>query len=247
MTDHFIIPDVQWKPELKDNRHLLAAANYIVVHKPKRVICLGDFWDMPSLNGHEEKHIVELLRYKEDVESGNEQMQKFMRTVRESARKSKDWNPSFDFIMGNHEHRISRYVKASPRLSGTLSLNDLKLDYWRINDFLKIICLEGVHYSHYFANPFSGQPIGGAANNVLKSLGYSFTAGHKQILDVARMDKTNGEVIQGLIAGAFYLHDEDYKGQGNPHWRGVVHKRNVHRGSYDLQTIHINNLIKEYT
>jgi hypothetical protein len=71
--------------------------------------------------------------------------------------------------------------------------------------------------------------------------------GHKQCLDIGRKDLANGKAIQGLIAGAFYQHDEDYKGpQGNPHWRGLVMKHNVADGQYDLETYTIDRLMRHY-
>lgn len=247
MNQHLIIPDTQIKPELEDFRHLDALGNYIVTHKPEVIVFLGDWYDMPSLSSHDAKHVVELRSYKMDVQAGNDRMQKIMRTIKETARKSKNYNPRTVFLMGNHEFRINRFIKESPKLLGAISLDHLRLHDLEVHEFLKIVQIDGIHYSHYFANPMTGQPYGGQALTILKNLGYSFTAGHKQCLDIARIDQTNGNVVQGLIAGALYLHLEEYKSnQGNEHWRGIVHKRNVHDGQYDLETIHINNLISEY-
>lgn len=51
----------------------------------------------------------------------------------------------------------------------------------------------------------------------------------------------------GLVAGAFYMHDEEYKGpQANNHWRGVCMLNNVHDGVYDLETISLRSLLGKY-
>jgi hypothetical protein len=51
----------------------------------------------------------------------------------------------------------------------------------------------------------------------------------------------------GLVAGACYLHDEDYKGpQGNAHFRGIVVKHGVRNGSYDIQQISLDFLCRRY-
>jgi hypothetical protein len=57
----------------------------------------------------------------------------------------------------------------------------------------------------------------------------------------------NGRSQHGLVAGACYLHDEDYKGpQGNAHWRGVLVKHEVRAGSYDLMQVSLDYLARRY-
>jgi hypothetical protein len=93
----------------------------------------------------------------------------------------------------------------------------------------------------------SGKPWGGMIDTRLKNVGYSFTQGHQQCLLYGRRDLTNGDVLNGLVCGAFYLHDEDYKGvQGNHHFRGIIHKYNVRNGDYDMKAIRISSLLEEY-
>jgi hypothetical protein len=51
----------------------------------------------------------------------------------------------------------------------------------------------------------------------------------------------------GLVAGSFYIHDEDYKGpQGNEHWRGIIVKHEVENGTYDPMFVSLNYLCKRY-
>jgi hypothetical protein len=94
----------------------------------------------------------------------------------------------------------------------------------------------------------SGKPIRCTAANILITIGTIFTHGHKQTLDVtSRFLPTDGAQQWGIIAGACYLHDEDYKGvMGNKHWRGLVVKHNVRNGSYDPLFISLDWLEKEY-
>jgi hypothetical protein len=48
-------------------------------------------------------------------------------------------------------------------------------------------------------------------------------AGHQQGKQVAYGKRADGKAICGIIAGSFYLHDEDYMDQlSNKHWRGLV-------------------------
>jgi hypothetical protein len=92
----------------------------------------------------------------------------------------------------------------------------------------------------------SGRPLGGAAAGRLKQIGHTFTMGHQQTLDYA-IRFVAGRSHHGLIAGACYLHDEDYKGpQGNAHWRGLIVKHQVEDGSYDPMFVSLDYLCRRY-
>ena len=93
----------------------------------------------------------------------------------------------------------------------------------------------------------TGKPLGGAAATRLKTIGHSFTMGHQQTLDYTVRFLSNGQQQNGLVAGACYLHDEDYKGyQGNAHWRGVIVKHQVCDGSYDPMFVSLDYLCRRY-
>ena len=76
---------------------------------------------------------------------------------------------------------------------------------------------------------------------------FSFAQGHRQELSYANKDLANGKRMHGLVAGAFHMHDEEYKGyQASSHWRGVCVLHEVTDWNYDLEVISIERLIKEY-
>ena len=243
---HLILPDSQVQPGVPTN-HLLAAANFAVEGKFERIINLGDFWDMPALSSYDDQKHAEGKRVMADIEAGNSAMQLFMNTIVKGRKRYKSWIPTMDFLLGNHEQRIQRAVGVNPKLEGLIGYHLLNTGGWRVHDFLKIVMLDGLHYSHYFANPMTGKPYSGGAASMLGKLGYSFVMGHRQVLEHARKDLTNGKVIQGLIAGAFYQHDEGYKGyQGNNHFRGICVLHDVEDGNYDLEIISMDRLLREY-
>jgi hypothetical protein len=240
--DHLIIPDTQIRPGLPKSKlkHLPALANYINEYEPEKIIMLGDWWDMPSLCSYDTAGSpkTEGRRIRKDIDAGNKAMDEFVDSI--------VYEPEMHFLMGNHEERLLRFASEDARFEGVFD-DAFSLDAWITHDFLEPVLIDGITYCHYFINQFTGRPLGGTSLNLLKTLGFSFTAGHKQILDVARVDRNNGQTVQGLVAGAFYMHNEEYKGaQGNHHWRGIVQKRNVKDGAYDPTIISIDNLIKEY-
>lgn len=244
---HLIIPDIQWKPGLTDTSHLTAIGQLAVQRRPDVIVCLGDFWDFPSLSSYAKRKEMEGRRVRDDIEAGNVAMKIMLQPIIDELAKYtyNKWNPRLIFTIGNHDERIVRFEAERPEFEGLLGYSDLYLDNWEVHDYLKIVNVDGIHYSHFFANPMTGRPYGGTALARLKTLGYSYIMGHVQLLDAARIDQTNGSTIQGLIAGACYTHDEDYKGfQGNPHWRGVCYLHDVDNGTYDLEVISMKRLLK---
>lgn len=256
MTRHMLIPDTQVKPGVNTD-HLEAAGNYAVDQQPDVIVMIGDWWDMPSLNGWETKgsKFFHDKSYLADVQSGNDAMERFMKPIREeSARrrlnKRKQWNPRMVFCLGNHEDRISRAVHKDPVLAGTISIEkDLNLKDWEVHPFLQIVEIDGILYSHYFVNQDSltKNVLGGTIENRLKNIGQSFTMGHQQIRKFGSRYNASGKEQLGLVAGAAYTHDEDYMGpQGNNYWRGIVIKNEVNDGSYDPMFVSLKYLVNKW-
>lgn len=135
------------------------------------------------------------------------------------------------------------------RLDGIIGIDNLEFKKfgWEVVPFLQYKVINGITYVHYVINDFSGTPKASMKAAVEKVLG-SVTCGHKQTLDihVQPNPKTKG-MVYGIQCGAYYMHDEDYKGaQGNLHWRGIVHKRNVVNGDFSPSFINLETMLKEY-
>lgn len=253
---HIVIPDTQVKPGVP-TEHLSWIGQYIVDHLAGRpnvkIIHLGDHADMPSLSSYDKgRKAMEGRRYIADIAAANAGFDLLCDPLAayNANRAPKDqWWPERHFLLGNHEDRISRACEADAQLDGILSLDQLNYAAhgWMVHPFLKPVDIDGVTYAHYFINRMSGRPLTGAALGRLKTLGHSFTMGHQQTLDYA-LRFVQGRSQHGLIAGACYLHDEDYMGfQGNAHWRGLVVCNEVRGGSYDPMMVSLNYLSRRYT
>ena len=259
MTDpiktHIVIPDTQAKPNVPTD-HLRWIGCYIwdqFHDKPGiEIIHLGDHWDMPSLSSYDKgKKSMEGRRIAEDIEAGNAALALLTSGIdskNDVRRRNKDklWQPRKWLLRGNHEDRITRATESDPQLAGLLRMDMLKSPGWSVVPFLKPLVLDGVVYAHYFVNRMTGHPLGGQAATRLKSIGHSFTMGHQQTLDYSLrfvQDKSQ----HALVAGACYLHDEDYKGpQGNAHWRGIIICYQVEDGQYDPQFVSLDYLCRRY-
>lgn len=253
---HLMIPDTQCKPNINMG-YLEWLGEYIAEKKPEVIIHIGDHADMPSLSSYDRgKGKAEGKRVYKDIEASIEGMNLLLRPLRILQDKELEmygevrYKPKMVLTLGNHEERIMRHVNDNPELQGFLSYDNLlyKEMGWEVYDFLKPVTINGVSYCHFMANPMSGKPYGGMAMNVLKNVGESFCMGHKQTLDVAtRFLPASGKQQWAIIAGAYYEHDEGYKGhQGNHHWRGIVMQHNVKNGSFNPMFVNLEYLKSRY-
>jgi hypothetical protein len=225
MKTILIIPDCQTKPGVP-LEHLDWLGKYITRIKPDVIVNLGDFFDMPSLSSYDKGTAkIEGKRVVEDIEFSKKALERVTKPLEKLKGKGVGYDPRLVFLLGNHEQRLERYVNHNPELVGFLSYDSLGLKElgWEVHDFLSVVNIEGILFSHYFANPMSGRPYSGKAHGLLQRIGKSFVQGHRQELEYSCRELVDGDKQFGLIAGAFYLHDEGYKGyQGNKHWRGVI-------------------------
>ena len=252
---HLVIPDSQVRPGIS-LEYLRWIGEYIVRKRPSKIIHLGDFCDWESLSQWDEgKKSAEGKRVLADIQASVEGMETLLKPMRElqaqqKANGEKVYNPRMVLTLGNHEDRLSRYVDNNPKLEGFLDMSVLQYEKfgWEVVPFLTPINIDGVNYCHYFPNVMTGRALAGTAQNMLKTIGESFTMGHRQTLDVAtRFLPASGRQQWGLVVGAGYVHEEHYKGkQGNHHFRGIVVKHRVKDGSYDPLFISLDWLESEY-
>lgn len=253
MTTHLIIPDCQVRPG-DDLDFLERIGNYIVEKKPDVIVNIGDFADMPSLSSYDVgKKSFEGRRYINDIEAAKEGMRRLTKPLQDfnaHQRKNgkKQYKPRMELTYGNHCDRITRAVNSDPKLDGTIGLSDLDYEAygWTTHDFLEVIVIDGVAYSHYFVTGTAGRPAS-SAQVLLNKKHMSCIAGHQQGRQAASAYKADGKRITAIIAGSCYEHDEDYMGpQGNNHWRGLLTLHEVHDGEFDEMYVSLDYLSRKY-
>ena len=250
---HLIIPDTQVKPGV-DLNYLAWIGKYIVEKKPDVIVQIGDFADMPSLSSYDTgKKSFEGRRYKDDIEISIRAMRILLKPLedynaKQTKKKKKQYKPRMVLTLGNHEQRITRATENDPKLYGTLSIDDLRYAEagWEVFDFLDIVVINGVVYTHYLTSGVMGRPIGTASAMVSKTH-QSCVVGHQQGRQVAYGKRADGTNITCIIAGSCYLHDEEYMGsQGNDHWRGLVMLHEVNDGQFDEMFVSLDYLRQKY-
>lgn len=253
-TRHIWIPDTQVKPGV-DTVFLDWVAGAILKYRPDVVVHLGDHYDLPSLSTHNEPGSKEAegQRVKSDLDAGAEAMERLCEPLRkEMARLAKNrrkrWQPGFHFLVGNHETRLSRAIFRDPKWEGVLSMDSLHMGLFRRHDFLNIVEIDGIAFSHYFPSPHSGRPIGGTIVSRLNNIGQSFVQGHVQGFLYSNKPYP-GHVKHGLVAGSCYLHNEEYRPRDvqNSEWRGIILANEVQRGTYDICPLSMDYLRREFS
>ena len=242
---HFVIPDRQMKAGVPLEYNVWIGKS-IRDYKPDAVIDIGDNSDLPSMSSYNPlgSKAREGQRLKNDIDASNEGerlLNKGMGNFRPKERYR---------FRGNHENRLLRYIEANPVLDGLIGLEMLDDEGWEIipysNGSPGIKVIDGVSYAHFFANPMTGKPISGTITNRLAKIGCSFVQGHQQGLLQGNVQYANGQIRHGISAGSCYLHDEDFKGAANAHWRGVIVLNEVRDGQFCEMPLTLDYLCRKY-
>jgi len=245
--DVYVIGDTQMKKGVRNS--LVCVAWDIIETRPDQVVHLGDHFDMPSLSAYDKDKVsFHSRRYIEDINEGNQALYEFWSIISFGRDMYPEWKCKFIMLKGNHEDRIRKAIEYGPsEFQGLLELHQPDYIFWNeVYDFLKPYHLNGVCFVHYLANEFSSKAISTARIGLSRKHS-SFVCGHKQVLDYAEEQTINGRRIMGLIMGACYFHDEEYKGhQNNNHFRGVVLLRNVLDGEWEMEVRNLKTLDRKY-
>ena len=111
------------------------------------------------------------------------------------------------------------------------------------------MAIDGVHYCHNYPTGIMGKPISG--DNIARSLllknKVSSTVGHCHLFDYSMCTIPSGRKVLGLSAGCYLHHKEDYaRATQRLWWSGLIVKRNVRQGEYDIETIEYNTVKRRY-
>jgi hypothetical protein len=250
---HLVIPDTQIRPgdSLEFIDHI---ADYIVDKKPDVLVIGGDWADMPSLSTYDVGTIdAEGRTYRDDILAANDALQRLMAPIQKeqeriARRHLKKWNLRKIVTLGNHEDRITRWIRRDRKLEKLMSLDDLFFKQWgfEVYPFLQPVTVDGIAYCHYFASGVLNKPIT-TARALLTKLHMSCFAFHQQGRDIAYGKRADGSTITGIICGSCYEHDEGYLGpQGNKHFRGLYVLHEVENGAFDEMPVSLRFLRERY-
>ena len=244
MATHLVIGDPHCNPKASNDRFLWAGKLARDL-KPDTIVCMGDFSSLDSLSSYDKgKKSFEGRRYKKDIDHAHDALEKFNKGL--NGRRSRKV-----MLLGNHEDRIDRIVDETPELDGTISTKDLKFKEfgWEVFAYQEPVAIDGVHYCHNYPTGIMGKPISG--DNIARSLllknKVSSTVGHCHLFDYSMCTIPSGRKVLGLSAGCYLHHKEDYaRNTQRLWWSGLIVKRNVRQGEYDIETIEYNTVKRRY-
>jgi len=244
MATHLVIGDPHCNPKASNDRFLWAGKLARDL-KPDTIICMGDFSSLDSLSSYDKgKKSFEGRRYKKDIDHAHDALEKFNKGL--NGRRSRKV-----MLLGNHEDRIDRIVDETPELDGTISTKDLKFKEfgWEVFAYQEPVAIDGVHYCHNYPTGIMGKPISG--DNIARSLllknKVSSTVGHCHLFDYSMCTIPTGRKVIGLSAGCYLHHKEDYaRNTQRLWWSGLIVKRNVRQGEYDIETVEYNTVKRRY-
>lgn len=248
---HLVIPDQHAHPD-HSNERADYLAKLIIDIKPDVVVNIGDASDMPSLSSYDKgKRSFQGRRYSDDINAHLEFQDRLWGPVKRTKKKM----PRAVVCEGNHEHRIEKALDLSPELQGTIAFSDYAFDdhYDEVVRYEGstpgIINIDGVNYAHYFISGVLGRPIGGEhpATSLLTKQFASCTAGHLHLADFSIRSLSDGRKIMGCLVGSYLDYPADWAGNINHlWWNGVVVKRGVTEGRYDVEFISLERLKEVY-
>jgi len=244
MATHLVIGDPHCNPKASNDRFLWAGKLARDL-KPDTIICMGDFASMDSLSSYDKgKKSFEGRRYRKDIDHAHDALEKFNKGL--NGRRSRKV-----MLLGNHEDRIDRIIDETPELDGTISTKDLNFKEfgWEVVPYQEPMVVDGVHYCHNYPTGVMGKPISG--DNIARSLllknKVSSTVGHCHLFDYSMCTTPMGKKVIGLSAGCYLHHKEEYaRSTQRMWWSGLIVKRNVKQGEYDLETIKYNTIRRKY-
>lgn len=207
---------------------------------------------MPSMASYDKgRKSFQGKTFKADIDAGLEFDDRLWAPIRAAKKK----RPMSVFIEGNHEYRLKRAIDLQPELDGVISFNDfdLRRNYDEVVEYQGgtpgIIEVDGITYCHYAVSGVMGRPIGGEhpAYSLLSKQFKSVTQGHIHVFNHCTRTTIDGRRIHGLVAGVYQDYDSDWAGEINKLWsRGIVIKRGVENGDYDLEWISLKRLKEAY-
>lgn len=213
--------------------------------EPDGIIFMGDFLSLDALSewDRDKRKLMEGRRYWKELEAGNKALDMALKGV----------DLPVYFLMGNHEDRLDRYLEKHPELEGTglevsANLKLLERDITPVA-YKEHLLINGINFTHI---PMAkhGHALSGAniTTKALDLYNTSIVFGHTHKLEVhCKMRHGAAGLQQALNVGCFFEHHFDYvKGSPRDYWRGVCLLILTEPQRFDLITINLDRLRKEF-
>lgn len=211
---------------------------------PDYLVFIGDFLTLNSLSAwdRDKRLLMEDRRFFKEIDAGNAALDKLQIPN----------NTEVIFIEGNHEERLPRYLNYHPEWAdGLLTIPTLL----RLNErgfrwipYRTYWVHNGLHFTHI---PFGkAREVGGKdiCSKVEAVTVNTTIFGHTHELHTSCVHKHGQRHLQQILnVGCFFEQEEDYvHGRVTNYWKGLVELDNYDYGRFDIKTIAMGSLEREY-
>jgi len=233
-----------------------ALGKFIIDKQPEYIVSIGDFITLNCLSAwdRDNRATLENQRYYKEILAGNKAMDMLeypLHKYNKGKRRGK-YKPKKYYLMGNHEDRLTRYLIKDPTFEKQVSIEanlNLKKRGWRVVPYKSHIDIYGMSFTHIPITG-NGSPISGVnvCRKALNLYSNSVIFGHTHQFNVENMFRHGAKhLIQALNVGCFFEHTDPYaEGAVTHYWRGIIMLNCTKKGQFDLETISLPYLKKEY-
>ena len=237
------IGDTHAHPEY-DNKRFKVLGQFCAEEQPDVIVQIGDWSDVTSLNTHGTKLELEGARWKDDIEVTLDALDAFMRPIIRRKKKL----PHRIITLGNHEHRVNRWVAQEPRFEGTMSVEDFGFERFgfQVFPFGREVEVAGFDFVHHLGSQTGRAAAITSPSNGIKSIGKSTVVGHTHICNHVPVP-FKGRRVHGLDLGCA-THTDMGHGENWSHptahkyWRGVWVLDNAANGDADFREVRLSSL-----
>jgi hypothetical protein len=227
-----------------DNKRFRALGQFCAEEQPDAIVQIGDWSDVCALNTHGSKLELEGARWKEDIEVTRESLNEFMKPIIRRKRKM----PHRIICLGNHEHRINRWIADNPQFEGTMSVSDLGFERfgWHVFPFGREAAVEGFDFVHHLGTMTGRAAQISSPTNGIKSIGKSTVVGHSHVAQHVRVPFKD-RYVHGIDLGCA-IHKDMGHAENWSHPTAHKYRRcvwvfdNVRDGDADFRTVRLESL-----
>lgn len=177
--------------------------------KPRRIICLGDFYSLDSMSTYDN---IPASTLAEDIAAGVEAQRRLFTPL-------SDWNkrqrshrhrPHYVekvMIKGNHEERADRAKKRDPHgFASVVDFNELAgfYSFWdEVHEYGEIVRVGGIDYTHCVVG-IMGRAL--ALNSVSKQTSHHLIQGHQHSLQTVTVPVPGG--VRYIMSAPAFMEDQ---------------------------------------
>tara|TARA_R110002074_G_scaffold125024_1_gene261863 strand:- start:12891 stop:13715 length:825 start_codon:yes stop_codon:yes gene_type:complete len=246
-------PHFRYGEILNDIIRIEAFARFCLKNRIPLIICLGDWFDFPSLADYLSAKGLQNKTVRKDLEAGIAALKMlhkiwddFNKKERRAGRSHNQYKPRLVLVKGNHDVRPAKIGNENIKLADEYTERYIDEDFldrgWEVYQFLDIFKWQGIRFSHYFKSGSMGKacPLTQASKNI----GRSAVWGHSHKFEMLRRQVAKDDERDIWVSAPAFL----------PEWRlqknednGFLVLSDAVEGNFALNHVSYNYLINNYS